>query len=186
MVAALSQNGWPVLASGDAHLHTWVIPTRAGTVRITMRRGAAGLVLAHFVLWYAETIESIVGKVLDDWGFAARAIRGTSGATQASTSNHSSATAVDLNATQHPLGLVGTGVFRRLRIVVLLHARLLTTYAGLIRWGGDYHGRKDEMHFELIGTPSQVNTLARRLMNTPRGKRILDANPDQRKFILAA
>lgn len=184
MVAALSQNGWRVLDAGDKHLHTWVIPTKAGTVSITLHAGAAGFVLAHFVLWYAETVEPIFGKVLDDWGWAVRAIRGTSGATQATTSNHCSATAVDCNATKHPLGLVGTGVFKSPKVVALLHARLVT-YGGVIRWGGDYHGRKDEMHFEIVKPQTAVRKVAIRLMSTPRGKRLLAVNADQRKLILA-
>ena len=65
-----SQNGWPVLASTSPKLHTWVIPARTGYVRLRLRNGSAGFLLAHFLLWFAETIEPLKGRVLDDWGWA--------------------------------------------------------------------------------------------------------------------
>lgn len=173
---ATSQNGWPVLEAGSSKLHTWVIPAKTGQVRITLRNGSAGFVLAHFLLWFAETVQPLAGKVVDDWGFAVRPIRGQS----SGYSNHASGTAADANAMEHPLGRVGT--FLRTRVVAI-HARL-RFYKGAIRWGGDYQGRKDEMHFEIVQSLPYCEKLARRLMKTPRGRRILKANPDQRAVIL--
>jgi hypothetical protein len=65
-------------------------------------------------------------------------------------SNHSSGTAIDVNATQHPLGKIGTFPSEKVPMI-----RALAKKYGL-KWGGDYSGRKDEMHFEVILTPAKV------------------------------
>jgi hypothetical protein len=65
-------------------------------------------------------------------------------------SNHSSGTAIDLNATEHPLGKVGTFPAEKVPMI-----RALAKKYSLI-WGGDYRNRKDEMHFEIAILPSKV------------------------------
>ena len=171
-----SQNGWPVLSETSPYLVIWTIPTKAGPVHIRLRNGSAGFILAHFLLWFADKIEPLVGGVLDDWGWAPRPIRGST-----EISNHASGTAADANATKHPLGKVGT--FTRIQAArIRLRLRL---YSAAIRWGGDYHERKDEMHFEINVGLSAAERVARRLMKTPRGKRILKANPGQERVILS-
>ena len=166
-----SQNGWP--ASPD--LRTWAIP---GTTRkITLRDGSAGFLLVHLLMRLHERVEAIDTGILDDWGYAYRPVRGqTSGL-----SNHASGTAVDFNATRHPLGKVDT--FARGKDDTI--HKLLGRYEGCIRWGGDYSGRKDEMHFEINRPLSGCEGLARRLLNTKRGKQILQANPGAKAVILS-
>jgi len=177
---ATSQNGWPVLAADSPKLHTWVIPAKGGDSRIRLRNGSAGFILAHFLLWLAEVIEPLSGKVLDDWGYAFRPIRGQS----SGYSNHASGTAADANATQHVLGRSGTFAYRvKGRVAAARIRTRLRFYGGAIRWGGDYSGRKDEMHFEIVAALGVCEKVARRLMKTPRGRRILKANPGQRAVI---
>lgn len=173
---ANSQNGWPAFTSpGATKLHKWVVP---GTNRhFVLRNGSAGFLLCHFILWYHEAIHKLdeAGSVWDEWAWAFRAVRAGS-----DLSNHASGTAVDLNATKYPLGTTLMAKWRKTKI----RARLLF-YRGCIRWGGDYNSRKDEMHFEINRPLSACERRARRLMNTPRGRRILDANPNQRAVILS-
>ena len=172
-----SQNGFPALEPGSIALHRWIIP---GTERyFQLRGGSAGFILCHFILWFHEHIEKLnqKGAPWDDWGHAYRLVRGSS----STVSNHASGTAVDLNATDHPLGVSNT--FPRLARA-RIHVRLLV-YRGLIRWGGDYTGRKDEMHFEINDNLDKCEKLAKLLMKTPRGKKILAANPGQRAVILS-
>lgn len=172
-----SQNGWPVLEHGSPLLHVWVIPAKSGTFTITLRNGSAGLVLAHYLLWFADVIEPVLGKILDDWGHAVRAVRGmTTGY-----SNHASGTAFDVNSLRHILGKRGTYArWQYLR----MRARL-ALYAGCIRLGIDYKNRPDEMHGEINKSLPACERAARRLMKTKRGRRILAANPDQRAVILS-
>jgi len=175
---ATSQNGWPVLAANSPQLPTWVIPARNGVFKLRLRNGSAGFLLAHFILWFAEVIQPVLGRVLDDWGWSPlRAVRGTTG----TISNHYSGTAVDLNAAQHPLAKRGT--FRAWQYAKI-RARLLL-YRGCIRSGIDYKNRADEMHHEIDKPLAACELRARALMKTPRGKRILAANPGQRAVILS-
>lgn len=169
-----SVNGWPVLQAGSPKLHTWVIPARTGEVRIRLRNGSAGFLLAHFLLWFAEVVEPLRGGITDDWGWAVRPVRGmTTGY-----SNHSSGCAADVNATKHPLGAEGTFTPRQVRLI-----RRRLRWMGVLVWGGNYHFRKDPMHFEIVQPLDVCERRARRLTRTPRGIRILRANPGQRKVI---
>lgn len=172
-----SQNGWPTLSAESPSLVTWIIPTKQGPVRIRLRNGSAGFILVHFALWWADKVEPLVGKILDDWGWAPRPIRGST-----EISNHASGTALDLNATRWPLGTTYMPASMVARIRIRLRAMI---YRGALRWGGDYHSRKDQMHTEINVTLSAAEKVARRLMKTPRGRRILKANPGQQKVILS-
>lgn len=169
-----SQNGWPALGYGSPQLHTWLLPD--GT-KLRLRHGSAGFVLMHKALWFDAKIEDLLEPLLDDWGHAFRPVRGYS----ATLSNHASGTAMDLNATDHPLGVDHTFSDAE---VVAIHKRL-HFYDGVIRWGGDYSARKDAMHFELNADLRDVESVARDLMDSPRGKVILKLNPTQRAVILS-
>ena len=72
-------------------------------------------------------------------------------------SNHSSGTAIDLNASRHPLGQLGT--FEAGKVPML---RALAHKWGLT-WGGDYKSRKDEMHFEISIDAVKVAALIKKI-----------------------
>jgi hypothetical protein len=72
-------------------------------------------------------------------------------------SNHASGSAIDLNASRHPLGQVGT--FEPGKVPML---RALAHKYGLT-WGGDYRNRKDEMHFEISVSPAKAVELIKKL-----------------------
>ena len=65
-------------------------------------------------------------------------------------SNHSSGTAIDLNAIKHPLGKANTFNQDQRNIINLL----ITKYG--LNWGGNYKKRKDEMHFEIALNQTEV------------------------------
>jgi hypothetical protein len=91
----------------------------------------------------------------DDWGYSFRP--NTNNPSQLSC--HASATAFDWNATRHSNGSKGTfsaGQVAEIR-------RILAEVGGVVRWGGDFTGTKDEMHFEIIGNAAQVKAVADRL-----------------------
>lgn len=135
---AKSQNGWTAFTNGsDPNLVA--VPELVGRVR----KGDVALIVMHFMVRFNAEVEAIAeayGQPQNDWGWASRPIRGG-----VATSNHASGTAWDLNSDKHPLGKVGT--FGRNQLAAL--RRLLNDFGGVIRWGGDYSGRKDEMHFEI-------------------------------------
>lgn len=178
MAVKLSQNGWPALQPNSPKLYTWVIPSKTGRFTMRFRNGSAGFILAFWFLWYSEKIEKVKGIILDDWGHAYRPVRDGE-----DMSNHSSGTAGDANALKHPLGKVGTLTAKQVK---KMHKKLNgVLLRGAIRWGGDYRGRKDEMHYEIVQSLGYCEKVAKRLMKTPRGRRLLKANPTQKAVILS-
>lgn len=183
---ATSYNGYQVLPTptytGWPRLRRWLVP---GTkVILPVRDGSVGFLLVFIASWMHETINRIdQPHPADDWGWAFRAVRGqTSGY-----SCHASGTAVDLDATEHVLGRRGTfrylvrGKLAEARLRWFLRARI----RGAVRWGGDYQNRADEMHFEVMAPIERCEVIARHLMNTDRGRRILAANPGAKGVILS-
>lgn len=177
---ATSQNGWDALSSDSKLLHTWTIPDAPRT-KLRLRNGSGGFLLIHLATWFDRKLEDIDFNYndgqLDDWAYAYRAVRGY----ETTLSNHSSGTAIDLNATEHPLGREGTFSPKEMDAI----RKRLRLYGGCVRWGGDFNGRKDEMHFELNRPLPDCERVARKLLDTPVGKEILAANPGQKAIILS-
>jgi hypothetical protein len=171
---ATSQNGWPALPSGSPALHKWVVP--GADRHFVLRNGSAGFLLCHYVMWHHRNIDRLdmKGDPWDEWGYAYREIRGS----ETDLSNHASGTAVDLNATRYPLGTTHMSEADKRKI-----RKRLRLYNGCIRSGAFYEGRKDEMHFEIDRPLEACERVARRLLNTPRGVRLLKANPGQLRVI---
>lgn len=179
---ASSQNGYPVVGSGTTgampRLRKWVVP---GTGRhLLLRDGSAGFLLVHYAMWYHSRVEKLDAGVWDDWGWASRPIRGS-----ATISNHASGTAMDLNATRHPLGVSPSDTFTSAQIRRIRRRLRVRFGAGVIRWGGDYLRRPDGMHYEVVAPLARCERLARRLMRYGRGKRILEVNPGAEEVILS-
>lgn len=174
----VSQNQWPGLSADSSRLHTWTVPERERQkTQLRLRNGSAGFLLVHLATWFDDRLEDLTGNYsggLDDWAYAYRPVRG-----YATLSNHASGTAMDLNATDHPLGVNAT--FSRDEEALI--QRRLRLYKGCIRWGGDYRGRKDEMHFEIAADLGKCERVARDLLRSPRGRRVIDANPGQERVI---
>lgn len=139
-----SQNGWP--ASKDEKEIGIKVFKVAGTDRKMRLQQDAGVILAAFAAEFHAQVEPIDEGQIDDWAYAYRDVRGSDSVL----SNHSSGTAIDLNATKHPLGSQNT--FTKQQAVKI--RELCEKYG--IRWGGDYTKRKDDMHYEIIETPEQV------------------------------
>jgi len=143
----LSQNNW--IASKDAsEIEIVSIPIKGTTVKVRCAKAVAPLI-AGFCADFHELIEPIDHGSLDDWGFNFRMIRGSTD----KLSNHSSGTAVDLNATKHPLGKSGTFPSEKVPMI-----RALAKKYGMI-WGGDFRHRPDEMHFEITVSPAKAAEL---------------------------
>ena len=147
----LSQNGWPASKDRAAiSIKSFSVPGTSG--KLACAEAVAPLLIG-FAAEFHKLIEPIDGGSLDDWGYCYRDVRGNVG----KLSNHSSGTAIDLNATKHPLGKVGTFPNEKVPMI-----RALAKKYGLI-WGGDYKNRKDEMHFEIALPPAKVAALIAKL-----------------------
>lgn len=136
---AVSQNGYP--ANDPTLVSSRLVP---GTTRkLTVRNGPAGDLLLWVAAQFDKRVEDIEQGILDDWGYAKRLIRGGT-----ELSNHASGTAIDLNATSHPLATDPSANFTRAEIDEI--HEIIGQTQGCVRWGGDYTGRKDGMHFEIV------------------------------------
>ena len=146
-----SYNGYPASKDPDE------IKVKSYSVRGTDRKlrcaESVGPLLAAFAADFHELIEPIDEGTFDDWGYAFRMVRGTTD----KLSCHSSATAIDLNATKHPLGKIGTFPVEKVPMI-----RALAKKYGLF-WGGDYKNRADEQHFEINVSPKRVSELIKAL-----------------------
>ena len=173
---AVSQNGWPAIGAGT---DTRLAPFPWVTGRVLS--GPVFTVLEHVARRFNAEVEGIT--VSSSWGWAYRAIEGSS-----DLSNHASGTAIDLNAPRHPLWASGT--FTGAQVAAI--RRILADVSPAVRWGGDYSGRKDEMHFEINTGAATVAAVAARLTGgTPPGStpaqeddmiylRIIDGSGDGR------
>jgi hypothetical protein len=72
-------------------------------------------------------------------------------------SNHSSGTAIDLNAIKHPLGKSNTFNREQRNMIILL----ITKYG--LAWGGNYKRRIDSMHFEIALDRNKVKAKIKEL-----------------------
>ena len=141
-----SYNGWPA-SKEQAEIGIKSYKVEGTSLKLRCAEKVEPLLL-NFAKEFNELIEPLEGEALDDWGYCYRDVRGVPG----KLSNHSSGTAIDLNATKHPLGKVGT--FDAAKVPMI---RALAKKYGLT-WGGDWT-RKDEMHFEIALSPEKVRAL---------------------------
>jgi hypothetical protein len=132
-----SYNGYPASKDpAEIGIKSYLIK---GTDRKVRAAESVGHLLAAFASEFHNLIEPIDEGIFDDWGYAFRMVRGTTD----KLSCHSSGTAIDLNATKHPLGKYDTFSAEKVPMI-----RALSKKYGL-KWGGDFKGRPDEMHFEV-------------------------------------
>lgn len=151
---ATSQNGWRVYTRGD---HNDLVPTPYLTGRVL--KGNVETVLNYVAEQFHKRVEPIVKS--HSWGWAYRPVRGqTSGY-----SNHASGTAQDINAPKHPIGKRNTFTNKQ---VIAIRA-ILEEVGGVVRWGGDFKGRPDEMHYEINANESAVANVAARLRSNVGG-----------------
>lgn len=141
---AVSQNGWK--ANDRSLIASYKVPGG----KLAVRKGDVATILVYVAKRFHSEVENLVWP--GNWGYAERPIRGGT-----SLSNHASGTAIDLNAPRHYLGARGTFTKRQVRAI----RKILNDCGGVIRWGGDYRGRKDEMHFEINAGSARVREVAR-------------------------
>ena len=142
-----SYNGYP--ASKDPNeIGIKSYPVK-GTDRKLKCAKSVGPLLAAFAAEFHDLIEPIDEGTFDDWGYAFRMVRGSTDRL----SCHSSGTAIDLNATKHPLGKYDTFPAEKVPMI-----RALAKKYGL-KWGGDFKSRPDDMHFEVEVSAAKAKAL---------------------------
>lgn len=141
---AKSQNGWPVVGATACDNGTFE------GVRLPngVLKGDVATVARWQMKLYKATVEPLVAKTC--WGWYAKKIEGTN-----VYSNHASATAWDINAPQHPMGVPTKNTMSSKEIAAC--REIVRKSNGVLRWGGDYTGRQDAMHWEIIASPAKVS-----------------------------
>jgi len=173
---ATAQNGWTGITSASSPLlHDWHIPCKGGIRTVPLHRGSAGFLLCHFAMWWDEAISPVLGGIYDEWGWNYRFIGNSN-----TLSNHAPATALDIDATQFPQGRHNLTAKQRSLI-----QRRMTFFGGTLAHGAFYRTTVDEMHVEINRQLPEVERKARSLVDSERGKRLLAANPGQKKIILS-
>lgn len=143
---AISQNGYVALASPPTgKLDRWI------TGRVLA--GDVQVVFDYLCERFNNEVERI--NKAWSWGWAPRPIRGS-----VVTSNHASATAVDLNSPIHVLGKWNTFSPKQQAKIRAILKDLVIDGDTVVRWGGDYKNRPDDMHFEIDAPAARVKKLA--------------------------
>lgn len=153
MVSGASQNGW----SRNGSVRKYRVP---GTkVDLWLNPTAAPLLLYAARRFYAEVAGPDYSPT-QAWGFARSGPIGNSGIY----SNHESGSAIDLNATHYPWGSdrMGSNDESKCRSIV-------RALGGAVRWGGDYHSKLDQMHWEINCSRAEAQAQIKRMRLNPDG-----------------
>jgi len=145
-----SYNGWPASKDpAEIGIKSYTVP---GTnTKLTCAEAVAPLLIG-FAAEFHALIEPIDEGGLDEWGYCFRDVRRVPG----KLSNHASGTAIDLNATKHPLTKRGTFAAEKVPMI-----KALAKKYGLA-WGGEWT-RADEMHFEVAINEAKAAKIILRL-----------------------
>jgi hypothetical protein len=145
---ARSQNGWPVV-DRDSIVDRAVLGVEFPNGWL---KGDVDTVFTYLIGRLHREVERLDNGGC--WGWFVKNIEGSN-----TISNHASGTAIDYNAPAHPMGVRGTyssADQSRIR-------GILADLDGVVRWGGDYSGRPDDMHFEINKDAAAVRKVAARI-----------------------
>lgn len=152
-----SYNGWTASANSADFGGLTKLIVAGEEFAPGVRAGDVHTVLEYVAQQFHSRVEPLIFKSwheADDWGYNYRTNRNAN-----NLSCHASGTAIDCNATRHPNGKAGT--FTKAQDVEIV--RILSEVDNVVRWGGLFVETKDEMHFEISGTPAAVKRVAERL-----------------------
>lgn len=155
MTQVFSQNGWPAYADTERFTRL----TAAGQGWWCANADVA-VVFGEFITRFDAEVEEITQKTLDDWSYANRLVRGSTSVV----SNHGSATAIDINALQHPRGVHNTfSAAKQAKVRKIKNA--ITDDAGVpvLRLGMDYTTTVDDMHVEINVNAARVKQAANKI-----------------------
>lgn len=143
-----SQNGWPVVGQAavtDRAVHGVEFPNG-------WLKGDVDVIFTYLIGRLHREVEPLDKGAC--WGWFVKTIEGSK-----TISNHASGTAIDYNARAHPMGRRDTySEAKQAKI-----RAILADLDGVVRWGGDYTGRPDDMHFEINKSKTAVKAVANKI-----------------------
>ena len=155
-----TDNGWP--ASPTLRIRPLVVAGEPFTPGV-LDDDAVYTVLRYVAEQLHARVEPIVRSdwhQADDWGFYYK----PNANNPSQLSRHSGGIAFDYNATRHPNGVPTSRTFTPAQIAEV--HKILDEVENVVRWGGDYNGTPDAMHFEIDAGPIAVAAVAAKL-NSP-------------------
>lgn len=154
-----SYNGWPAYpASQKSALNLTTISAGGVTFPPGVRGGDVAVVFQYLVNRLNKEVEKAVNPGC--WGYNYRKNRNAN-----NLSCHASATAIDYNAPRHPNGKRGTwGPVKTAKV-----RQILADLDHVVRWGEDFHGTPDGMHFEIAAPPALVKRVADKIRRAAQG-----------------
>lgn len=161
-----SYNGWSAATGwtvGNGKLAPLVVAGEPFSPGV--RAGDVHTVLQYVAQQLHNRVEPVYAPgfhAADDWGYSYRINRNAN-----NLSCHASGTAIDYNATRHPNGKSGTFTAAQVREI-----RKILAEVGVVHWGGDFTGTKDEMHWEIAGTAAQVAAAAAKIRGGATGSAV--------------
>lgn len=157
-MAEYSYNGWPASRNPKDFGGLEKVVVAGESFMPGVRAGDVATVLRYLAEQMHRRVEPIYASGwhdADDWGYSYRPNVNNPRVL----SCHSSATAIDYNSTRHPNGKRGT--FSKAQVAGI--RAILNEVERSVRWGGDFTGTPDEMHFEIIANQSTLARVAARL-----------------------
>jgi hypothetical protein len=174
MAQRFSQNGWPAYPTTERYTRF-----NAGGQGWWAANPDVAVVFTEFIERFDAEVEELTQKVLDDWSYANRLVRGSATVV----SNHGSATAIDLNALKHPRGVKNTFTKSQQNTMHSIK-NSITDDNGLtvLTLGMDYTITVDDMHVEVRKgvTAAQMRQAADKIR---RRNDELKLDKDDQKFI---
>lgn len=153
-----SYNGWPASKT----LATRVIePVKGCKLRVADDDTVVEIFNYLVKQFHARVDDVTKPHPADDWGYNYRANVNN----PSQLSNHSSGTAIDLDATEHPNKVATHRTFTPKQIAEV--HQILDELGGLVRWGGDYTNTPDAMHFELLYGPKKTKEIWAKIRKQP-------------------
>lgn len=139
------QNGWPIVGP-DKITDRAVLGVEFPNGWL---RGDVDVIFTHLIGRLHREVEPMQNPGC--WGYFVKKIEGSN-----EYSNHSGGCAIDYNAPKHPMGSRNTySPAKRDKI-----RAILADLDHVVRWGGDYTGRPDDMHFEINKSAAAVKRVA--------------------------
>lgn len=132
-------NGYPVIAPGDVDELTTVLKVGGASFRVAKAHAASFKALLTFL----DAVEPFAEPGWDG-GYAHRLQRGSS----TKWSEHAAGTAIDTNASQHPMGGARYGGWTADQVRVIRWYLKTSAHGRRMEWGADFD-RPDPMHFQL-------------------------------------
>jgi len=152
MTTVHSQNGW-IAYPDTSHF----VRKTVAEFAFWAANADVAVVLGEFVRRFAKEVEPLKLHPMTCWSYANRLVRGSTSVV----SNHGSATAIDLNAPDHPRGVRNTfSPNDRDTMHHIKNSIMDNEGRPVLRLGMDYENTPDDMHIEINANAARVKQAA--------------------------